>query len=77
MSCSSVKHRFEEERKKGLTFQRAMELYQDVDGSVAAHRTELDELTLANRDPHEIEHLRQHIAEGEKLINEMRNMKLH
>lgn len=77
MSCSSVKHRFEEERKKGLTFQRAMELYQDVDGSVAAHRTELDELTRTNADPHEIEHLRHHIAEGEKLLNELKNMKLH
>mgnify|MGYP000206356149 CR=1 FL=1 len=77
MSCSSVKHRFEEERQKGLTFQRAMELYQDVDGSVAAHRTELDELARTNKDPHEIEHLRQHIAEGEKLLNEMKNMKLH
>lgn len=77
MSCSSVKHRFEEERKQGLTFQRAMELYQDVDGSVAAHRTELDELMRANKDRHEIEHLRQHIAEGEKLLNELKSMRLH
>lgn len=77
MSCSSVRHRFEEERRGGLTFQRAMELYQDVDGSVAAHKTELDELMKANKDPHEIEHLRQHIAEGEKLLYEMRSMKLH
>lgn len=77
MSCSSVKHRFEEERKKGLNFQRAMEFYQDVEGSIAAHRTELDELTRANKDPHEIDHLRQHIAEGEKLLSEMKNMKIH
>lgn len=77
MSCSSVKHRFEEERKQGLTFQRAMELYQDVDGSVAAHRTELDELNRTNKDQHEIDHLRQHIAEGEKLLDEMKSMKLH
>lgn len=77
MSCSSVRHRFDEERRQGLTFQRVMELYQDVDGSVAAHKTELDELMKANKSPHEIEHLRQHIAEGEKLLNEMRSMKLH
>jgi hypothetical protein len=77
MSCSSVRHRFEEERKQGLTFQRAMELYQDVDGSVAAHRTELDELMRANKDQHEIDHLRQHIEEGEKLMSELKSMKLH
>ncbi|MCL6635181.1 MAG: hypothetical protein K6T29_05360 [Peptococcaceae bacterium] len=77
MSCSSLRHRFEEDRRQGLTFQRAMELYQDVDGSVAAHRTELEELMRTNRDQHEIEHLRQHIAEGEKLMSELRNMKLH
>lgn len=77
MSCSSVRHRFEEERKQGLIFQRAMELYQDVDGSVAAHRTELDELMRTNKEQHEIDHLRQHIAEGEKLLSELRSMKLH
>ncbi len=77
MSCSSIKHRFEEERKQGLTFQRAMELCQDVDGSVAAHRTELDELIRTNKDQHEIERLRQHITEGEKLLSEMKSMKLH
>ncbi len=77
MSCSSVKHRFAEELKKGLSFQRAMEMYQDVEGSVAAHRTELDELVQGNKSRHEIEHLRQHIAEGENLLSQMKSMVLH
>ncbi len=75
MSCSAVRHRFENERKKGLTFAKALEIYRDVDGSVSAHRMELTELERKG-DHQAAEHLKQHIAEGEALINEIRQMRL-
>mgnify|MGYP000100212119 CR=1 FL=1 len=38
MSCSSLKRRFEAERQKGITFERAMEMYRELEGSLATHR---------------------------------------
>jgi hypothetical protein len=77
MSCPSLKHRFEEERQKGITFERAMEIFHDVDGSVTAHKVELAELMKINKDQGEINHLRGHIAEGEQLLQEIRSLHLH
>ena len=77
MSCPSMKHRFEEERQKGITFQKAMEIYQDVDGSVSAHKTELAEIMKTNKDQAEINHLRGHIEEGENLLQEIKSLHLH
>ncbi|HIE12383.1 MAG TPA: hypothetical protein EYP63_02980 [Desulfotomaculum sp.] len=78
MSCSSVKHRFEEDRQKGvLTFERAMELYQEVQGSLAAHRLELEELRRGGAEAERIEHLQRHIRDGEGLLREMANLYLH
>ncbi|WP_027364849.1 hypothetical protein [Desulfotruncus alcoholivorax] len=77
MSCSSLKHRFEKERRDGITFERAMEIYQDVDGSIAAHKTELTELMQNNQNQDEINHLRAHIEEGEKLLQEIKSLYLH
>ncbi|MBO8128357.1 MAG: hypothetical protein H0Z39_04045 [Peptococcaceae bacterium] len=76
MSCSSLKHRFEEQRKKGISFEQAMEIYQDLEGSVAAHRAELQELQNTNADQNRIAYLQQHVADGEALLNEIRSMKL-
>jgi len=77
MSCSSIKHRFEEERRKGLTFGRAMEMYREVEGSVAAHRMELQDLQRNNADPARINHLQAHINDGERLIQEISSLQLH
>lgn len=77
MSCKSLKHRFDEERKKGLTFARTLEIYQDVEGSVAAHRTELEELIRSQADQDKIRHLQEHITEGERLIQEIQQLHLH
>jgi hypothetical protein len=77
MSCPSLKHRFDEERQKGITFERAMEIYQDVEGSVSAHKAELGELLKDNKDQAEINHLREHIEEGEKLLQEIKSLHLH
>ncbi|SFG57938.1 hypothetical protein SAMN05660649_02080 [Desulfotomaculum arcticum] len=77
MSCSSVKHRFEEQMKNGIDFQKAMEMYQDVEGSIAAHRTELTELQKMNASQSEIDHLKEHIKEGESLLQKIKAMKLH
>jgi len=77
MSCSSIKHRFEEERQRGLTFARAMEMYREVEGSVAAHRLELQDLQSKHADPDRIGHLRAHITDGEELIQEIQSLQLH
>ncbi|RKO66569.1 hypothetical protein [Desulfofundulus salinus] len=77
MSCSSIKHRFEEERQKGLTFERAMEMYREVEGSLAAHRLELEDLQRTNADPGRISHLQAHISDGEKLLQEIKSLHLH
>ncbi len=77
MSCASLRHRFEEEKKAGLTFARALEIYRDVSGSVDAHRVELEELRVREGDPERVRYLQEHIAEGEKLLTEMRSLRLH
>lgn len=77
MSCGSVKHRFEEQIKNGINFEKAMEFYQDVEGSVAAHRMELAELQKKNTSPGEIDHLNGHIREGESLLQKIKSMSLH
>ena len=77
MSCGSVKHRFEEQVKKGINFEKAMEFYQDVEGSVAAHRVELAELQQNNTSSNEINHLKEHIREGESLLQRIKLMNLH
>ena len=77
MSCSSIKQRFEEERQRGLSFERAMAMYQEVEGSLSAHRLELEDLKRINTDPDRIAHLQAHINDGEKLIQEMKQLHLH
>ncbi len=76
MSCPSLKHRFEEEQRKGISFERAVEIYNDVEGSVAAHRAELEELKTQGVEMQRINHLQEHIREGEELLKEIRRMKL-
>ena len=77
MSCGSLKHRFEEQMKDGISFEKAMEIYQDVEGSIAAHQAELSDLQRGNVSQHEIKHLKEHISEGESLIQQIKSMKLH
>jgi len=77
MSCSSIKHRFEEERQGGLPFERAMEMYRELEGSLAAHRLELEDLRQTNADPQRVAHLQAHLNDGEKLLREMKQLHLH
>lgn len=77
MSCSSLKHRFNEQMKNGISFEKAMEIYQDVEGSIAAHRAELTDLQKNTAQQHEMDHLQEHIAEGETLLRQIKSMKLH
>ncbi|WP_334110002.1 hypothetical protein [Thermodesulfitimonas autotrophica] len=77
MSCAALRHRFEEERARGLTFERALAFYTDVEGSVSAHRVELEELRRKNASPEEIRHLEEHIAAGERLLSEIKGLRLH
>jgi hypothetical protein len=76
MSCSALRHRFAEERQRGINFKRALEVYTDVEGSVSAHRVEMEELRRRGAAPEEIRHLEAHIADGERLLNEIRNLSL-
>lgn len=77
MSCGSLKHRFEEQMRDGISFENAMEIYQDVEGSIAAHQAELADLERGSVSQSEIKHLKEHIAEGESLMQQIRSMKLH
>ncbi|MCL6612819.1 MAG: hypothetical protein K6T66_14900 [Peptococcaceae bacterium] len=77
MSCGSLKHRFEDQMRNGISFETAMEIYRDVEGSIAAHRAEMADLQKANASQDEINHLKEHIAEGESLIQRIKSMKLH
>lgn len=77
MSCGSLKHRFEEQLKNGVSFEQAMEFYQDAEGSIAAHRAEMDDLQKNNAAQQDINHLKAHIAEGESLLSHIKSMKLH
>ncbi|MDI6906953.1 MAG: hypothetical protein QMC81_05630 [Thermoanaerobacterales bacterium] len=77
MSCSSLKHRFEEERQKGLSFKRAMEIYQEARGSVAAHETELEELRRAGAEASRVDHLREHLNDGKALLREIEGLRVH
>lgn len=75
LSCSSLRQVFEREKNDDLTFKRAMEIYEEAKGSVAAHRTELAELEQKNPDPERVSHLRAHIQDGEKLLAEIESLR--
>ena len=76
MSCSSIKHRFEQlQSQGGVNFQAAIGLYNDLKGSIDAHRIELDELRQTN-DQNQINHLQQHISDGEGMLSQLENMSL-
>ncbi|MBC7106816.1 MAG: hypothetical protein H5T97_12865 [Firmicutes bacterium] len=74
MSCSSLRRVFDQEKERGLTFSRTLEIYQEARGSVAAHKAELAELERQYADPERINHLRAHILDGEKLLQEIESL---
>ncbi|OEF95711.1 hypothetical protein [Desulfuribacillus alkaliarsenatis] len=76
MSCSSLKNRFEEMKNDGnLNFNDAITLYNDLQGSLDAHRMELVDLQAANETAR-AEHLEQHIQDGERMLAEIHKMTL-
>lgn len=77
MSCSSIKHRFDQLKKQGgVNFYEAINLYHDLQGSLDAHNLELQELRQTG-DQNRITHLQQHIKDGEQILAELKNMTLH
>ncbi|RJX23437.1 MAG: hypothetical protein C4554_11070 [Dethiobacter sp.] len=77
MSCSSIKQQFEQLKNQGnLTIDKVVNLYNDLQGSLDAHRLELRGLQK-NGDRHQIEHLQKHIEDGETLLSEFKNMTVH
>lgn len=76
MSCSSIKHRFDKLKTQGgVNFNEAVNLYNDLKGSLDAHKMELQELQQG-REPSQIQHLRNHISDGEKMLSELDQMTL-
>ncbi len=77
MSCSSIKHQFDELKDQNqLKFNRAVQLYTDLQGSLDAHKMELQELQNKG-DPNTIEHLQKHIKDGEQLLSQINSMTVH
>ena len=76
MSCSSIKNRFEKLKDDGnLNFDEAIALYNDLQGSLDAHRIELADLEAAN-ETERMTHLEQHIRDGEQMLAEIHRMTL-
>jgi len=76
MSCSSIKHRLDQLKNQGnLNFGEAVNLYNDLQGSIDAHKLELQELQKAG-DQSRISHLQDHIRDGEQMLSELKNMTL-
>lgn len=77
MSCSSIKHRFDQlQASGGVDFNAAIALYNDLKGSLDAHKLELTELQRAG-DASQISHLQQHITDGEAMLTSLQKMSLH
>ena len=60
----------------GIHFKDALTLYSDLNGSLDAHNMEIKELQKSN-DQTSIQHLQNHITEGNQLLSEFENMTLH
>ncbi|UMZ72920.1 hypothetical protein [Natranaerofaba carboxydovora] len=77
MSCSSIKQRFDMliNNQGGVNFLEANNLYSDLIGSLDAHRLELQELEQRG-DYSRADQLRQHIADGEQMLEYLRSMTL-
>lgn len=76
MSCSSIKHRFDKLKNQGgVDFNEAVNLFEDLKGSLDAHKIELQELQQAG-DQNQIQHLQSHITDGEQMLSELQKMTL-
>lgn len=76
MSCSSIKHRFDSLKSQGgVEFGEAVNLYNDLKGSLDANKMELQELQQ-NGEQSQIQHLRNHISDGEQMLSELQRMTL-
>ena len=76
MSCSSLKHRYDELKAQGISFQQAMELYLDVDSSITDHRAQMEELSTSGGYQDRIDHLQEHIRDGQQMLQELQSMSL-
>lgn len=77
MSCSSIKHHFEQLKNQGgINFSEAVNLYNDLQGSIDAHKLELQELQKTG-DQNRVSHLQQHIKDGEQMLTQIKSMTLH
>ena len=76
MSCSSIKHRFDNLKNQGgINFDEAVNLYDDLKGSLDAHNLELQELQKSG-DQGRISHLQQHINDGQQMLSEIKSLTL-
>lgn len=76
MSCSSIKHRFDKLKNSGgINFNEAVCLYNELKGSLDAHKLELEELQQTGNTAG-IPHLQQHINDGETMLSSLQQMTL-
>lgn len=76
MSCSSIKHRFDSLQASGsVNFNEAITLFNELKGSLDAHKLELAELKQTG-DKAQITHLQQHISDGETMLSSLQKMTL-
>lgn len=76
MSCSSIKNRFDKLSASGdLNFDEAVTLYNELKGSLEAHRLELEDLRQTGNIT-SITHLQQHISDGESMLSSLQTMTL-
>lgn len=74
MSCSSIKHRFDKlSANGGIHFDEAVTLYNELKGSLDAHRLEIDELRQTGNTVN-MTHLQQHISDGEAMLSSLQRM---
>ena len=76
MSCSSIKRRFDSlQANGGVDFNEAVALYDELKGSLEAHKIELSELKQKN-DNAQVSQLQQHISDGEAMLSSLQKMTL-
>ncbi|MDT3701049.1 MAG: hypothetical protein RO469_16715 [Thermincola sp.] len=76
MSCTSIRHRFDQLKDQGgVNFDEAVGLYDDLKGSLDAHKFELQEIQETG-DKDQMFQLQQHIVDGEAMLTELKNMTL-
>lgn len=72
MSCSGLRHKFEEEMKRGLDYRRTLEISQEVERSIEVQRRHLKELEAKGASRQEINEVTHCLNEDEDLLQKVK-----